>query len=161
MIIRKAVEKDLSAINEIYNDAVLNSTATFDVEEKNPADRKKWFENREKQYSVIVAEIDGIVVGWASLNPYSDRLAYAKTCENSLYVAPKYKRQGIGKNLLKASIEMSRENKFHTILSRITKENETSIIMHKKEGFFSVGVMKEVGEKFGRLLDVEILQLIL
>lgn len=161
MVIRDCGFGDLEEINNIYNESVLNSTATFDTEPKTTDERIKWFLERNKRFAVIVAEIDGKVAGWASLNQYSDRKAYEGTCENSLYVSPDYRKKGVGKALLKATIEKARTEKFHSILSRITVENGVSIAMHEAEGFYTVGIMREVGVKFERLLDVALMQIIL
>ena len=161
MIIRGAVIGDLDGINNIYNEAVQNSTATFDTVEKTYEERLTWFEKRDERFVVLVAEINGEIAGWASLNQYSDRKAYDMTCENSLYVNVKFRRQGVGQKLLEASITAAKKNKFHSILSRITKENSVSLVMHERAGFFRVGTMIEVGEKFGKMLDVELMQKII
>ncbi len=161
MIIREAVLGDLESINTIYNESVLNSTATFDTVEKTYDERLAWFKKRDKRFVVLVADINGEIAGWASLNQYSDRKAYDMTCENSLYVGVKFRRQGVGQKLLEALIISAKENNFHSILSRITKENSVSLAMHERAGFFRVGTMIEVGEKFGRLLDVEMMQKII
>ncbi|HXH30632.1 MAG TPA: GNAT family N-acetyltransferase [Bacteriovoracaceae bacterium] len=161
IIIRAAAAADIPSITGIYNEAVLNGVSTFDTEIKSVEDRMNWFTKRHLRYPVIVAEEKGRVVGWASLNQYSDRLAYADTVENSLYVHPSAQGRGAGKLLMKGLIEVARENKLHTILARISDGNELSIHLHERFGFRRVGIMKEVGHKFGRLLDVHLMQIIL
>ena len=103
---------------------------------------------------------DGIVVGWASLSSYSDRCAYSETAEISLYVRSGFRQQGIGSKLTGEVIQAGRAAGLHTLIARIACENAVSIGLAKSQGFKSVGVMREVGRKFGRRLDVEILQLI-
>ncbi len=159
--IRLAVTADVPAITEIYNEAILNGISTFDTEVKSVEDRTQWLRSRSERNPVIVAEADGKVIGWASLNRYSDRLAYADTVENSLYVHPGHQGLGTGKLLLAELLRLARTHGIHTILARVSDGNELSIGLHEKFGFKRVGVMKEVGFKFGRLLDVHLLQLIL
>ena len=156
--IRIAVESDLVEITEIYNEAILNTTGTFDTEIKNVAEQEGWFKNREYEHPVLVAEIEGVIAGWASLNKYSDRFAYRQTAENSLYIKKAYQGQGVGKALLKSVLEEGQKRGLHTVLARITEGNEVSIRLHESEGFVLVGTMKEVGKKFDRLLDVHLLQ---
>ena len=109
---------------------------------------------------MIVAEVQGEVVGWASLSRYSDRLAYEKTAEISVYVKDGFRGRGIGRKLMEEIIARGRAAGLHTILARITASNEQSIYLHEAFGFQHIGVMREVGRKFGMLLDVCLMQLI-
>lgn len=161
LIIRRAELGDVAAITEIYNEAILNTTATFDTELKNVAEREQWFRGHGERHPILVAALDVRVVGWASVTEWSDRCAYSDTGEASLYVHSEFRGQGIGGNLLGALIEEARRLSFHTILGRITAENATSLRLSERAGFVSIGTMKEVGRKFGRLLDVHLLQLLL
>ena len=83
--IREAKESDLGRITEIYNQAILTTTATFDTEPKTTEERKEWFQKHSEKYPLIVAELEGRVIGWASLTPWSDRCAYSDTAEISLW----------------------------------------------------------------------------
>jgi L-amino acid N-acyltransferase len=157
--IRKAVLADVPAITEIYNEAILTTSATFDTEPKTVADRKKWFKAHGPRNPVIVAEIDGNVIGWASLSEWSTRCAYADTVELSLYVKETFRNRGIGKLLMHAALGEGKKAGLHTVISRITGGNDVSINLHHQFGFKDIGVMKEVGNKFGRLLDVYMLQI--
>lgn len=156
--IRKATLDDLAAITEIYNQAILKTTATFDTEPKSLEEQKEWFENHSPKYPVLVAEEDGKVVGWASLSKWSDRCAYSDTAEISLYVAEKERGKGIGRKLLEAIILEGEKSGLHSIIARIAERNEMSIHLHHSMGFEHIGIMKEVGRKFGRLLDVYLMQ---
>jgi len=155
---RRATAHDLAAITDIYNEAILNTVATFDTGTKTIKEQKKWFNSHDSQHPVLVAEQDSVVVGWASLSKWSDRCAYSSTAEVSLYVKHDYRGKGIGKTLLKALIQTGENAGIHTAIARITEGNEASISLFRQEGFENVGVMKEVGRKFDRLLDVFILQ---
>jgi len=160
VVIREAKIDDLEAITEIYNHAILTTTATFDTVPKTYAEQKEWFENHGPKYPILVAELDGAVVGWASLSRWSDRCAYSDTAEISVYVKEGYRGRGIGKKLLATIVRKGKEAGLHTVIARISTDNRVSIHLHELVGFQSIGVMKEVGRKFGRLLDVCVMQLI-
>ena len=161
VMIRKANRSDLQAITEIYNEAILTSTATFDTEPKNSLERLKWFESHDARHPILVGELDGRVVGWSCLSMWSDRHAYDHTAETSFYVKSEYRGQGIGRRLKEATIEEARALGFHTLIARVTEGNPESLHLNESFGFVRVGTLKEVGRKFGRLLDVHILQKIL
>jgi phosphinothricin acetyltransferase len=158
--IRQADRSDLAAITDIYNEAILTTTATFDTEPKSIEEQELWFKAHGAQYPLIVAELNGTVVGWASLSKWSDRCAYSKTAELSVYVKSGYRGHGIGRKLFEAIMIRGKEAGLHTIISRITSGNEVSIHLHEELGFEHIGVMKEVGVKHGLLLDVCLMQLI-
>ena len=156
--IRLTELKDIPAITEIYNDAVLNTTATFDTEIKTIEDRTDWFNNHGEKYPVLSAEADGNVIGWASLTKWSDRCAYEKTAEISVYIHKDFRGKGIGKKLLEQPISQGEKAGIHYMLSRISQGNESSIHIHEVFGFEHIGVMKEVGFKFGKFLNVHLMQ---
>jgi phosphinothricin acetyltransferase len=110
---------------------------------------------------VLVAERDGRVVGWASLSRYSTRCAYDATVEASAYIDENETGRGLGTALSEAVMEAGRAGGVHAIVSRICTENAASLAMARKLGFFEIGVMREVGAKFGRSLDVMWLEKIL
>ncbi len=159
--IRRAELDDLDAITEIYNEAILTTTATFDMEPKSKADRLEWLCAHGERYPVLVAVVGGRVVGRASLSPYSDRRAYDGTAETSFYVKSESRGQGAGRQLKGAIIDEARRLRFHTLIARVAEGSEESLHVNASFGFVHVGTLKEVGRKFGRLLDVHFLQLIL
>ena len=161
VLIREASKSDLNEILVIYNEAVDLTVATFDTEHRTFVQQEKWLENHGATHPVIVAVDNGIIVGWASLSKWSDRAAYDGTVELSFYVLEKEQGKGIGKKLIHAIIEKAINLKYHTIISRITQGNEASIHLHKITGFEYIGAMKQVGRKFGRLLDVHLYQKLL
>jgi L-amino acid N-acyltransferase len=156
--IRKAVYTDVPAITGIYNEAILTTTATFDKEPKTTASQRKWFKAHGPKNPIVVAVEGGKVVGWASLSAYSDRCAYAGTAEISVYVKESFRNQGVGKQLMQAVLDAGKKAGLHTVISRIAGGNNVSIDLHHQFGFTDIGVMKEVGSKFGQLLDVYLLQ---
>jgi phosphinothricin acetyltransferase len=158
IIVRKATPDDLTAITEIYNQAILKTTATFDTEPKSLEEQKVWFESHGPKYPILVAEQDNKIVGWASLSKWSDRCAYSDTAEISLYIDEKERGKGIGRKLLETIVLEGEKAGLHSIIARIAEGNEMSIHLHKSVGFEHIGVMKEVGRKFGRLLDIYLMQ---
>ncbi len=158
IIIKRAVTKDLKAITDIYNEAILTTDATFDTELKTLAEQKVWFADHGPRNPILVALSDGIVCGWASLSKWSTRCAYADTAEISVYVTESYRGQGVGKLLMKRILKEGDEVGLHTVLSRITGGNTVSIHLHEKFGFEHIGIMKEVGKKFDKILDVYMMQ---
>ena len=155
---RQATIKDLPFITEIYNEAILNTTATFDTEIKTIEDRTQWFNNRDENFPIIVAEQNGKIAGYAALNKWSERKAYDITAEISIYVHSTFRGKGIGKLLVQSIVAIGGQTKLHSLIARISEGNQHSIYLHEVNGFSHVGVFKEVGKKFGKLLDVTIMQ---
>ena len=156
--IRKAQFGDLEAITDIYNEAILTTTATFDTEPKSVSERLEWFQAHDERHPILVAVIDGSVVGWASLSKWSDRCAYDDCAETSFYVKSEFRGQGIGGKLSEAIITEARQARLHTLIARIAEGSNASVHLHERAGFVHVGMLKEVGRKFGQLLDVYIMQ---
>ncbi len=156
--IRKAMKEDVTAIAEIYNEAILNTTATFDTEPKSAEDRMKWLKSHDKNHPVIVAEANGKVIGWASLTQWSDRCAYDKTSEVSVYVHHEHRGRGVGKKLLERLVAEGEKAGTHYMLARISEGNAESIHIHELFGFSKIGVMHQVGFKFGKFLDVTLME---
>ena len=158
--IRPARKSDLTAITEIYNDAILTTTATFDTELKTEQEQKVWFEAHSSRYPILVAELEGAVIAWGSLSKWSDRASYSETAEISLYVKREFQGKGIGRKLALALISEGKPAGLHTVIARIAEGNEASVRLAESVGFCRIGVMKEVGRKFGNLLDVHLMQII-
>ena len=158
LTIRKAAMEDLAAITEIYNEAILKTVATFDTEPKTVEEQKPWFESHDSRHPILVAEQDGTIVGWASLSKWSDRCAYSDTAELSVYVKEELRGRGIGKKLMREILDQGQKVGLHTVVARIAESNEVSVRLHEAFGFEHVGTMKEVGRKFGKLLDVHMMQ---
>ena len=157
-IIRPATPEDIGPITEIYNDAILRTVATFDTVPRSLADRTGWFSEHQPRYPVLAAELDGKVVGWASLSRWSERPGYDETAEVSVYVGEDHRGKGMGRALLEALVDEGKRRGFHTLVSRIVQGSEVSIHLHEALGFTHVGVLREAGRKFGQRLDVHIMQ---
>ncbi len=157
--IRPSTDSDQQAILDIYNDAVINTTATFDTDLRTFEKQLEWFRKHKKNHPVFVAVENKQVIGWSSLSPWSDRCAYDTTVEVSVYVHKDFREQGIGSKLLEMVTLEGKKVKNHTVISRIAQGNEASIHLHEKFGYRHIGVMKEVGFKFGKFIDVHMMQL--
>lgn len=161
MIIRAAVESDAEIIAEIYNDAVLNTTAIWNENRIDVANRIAWINSRQQAgFPVIVAtDNDDTVLGYASYGDWRPWDGYRHTVEHSVYVHKDVRGKGAGAALMQGLIQLAREAGKHVMVAAIESENAASIALHKKLGFIESGRMTEVGTKFGRWLDLTFLQL--
>jgi L-amino acid N-acyltransferase len=156
--IRPATLGDIHWITQIYNEAIQNTTATFDTEVKTEEDRINWFKQHNNKYPVLVAETENKVIGYACLSKWSDRCAYDGTAEVSVYIDSNYRGRGVGKKLLEVLTLTGEKVGLHNLVSRITEGNLSSIHIHELLGFEHIGVMREAGVKFGKRLDVHMMQ---
>lgn len=163
VFVRPATAGDLPAILAIYNDAVLTTTATYDLEPRTIEHRTAWFEEHQRaNLPVFVAgTAAGEVIGWSALNRYHERFGYRFTVENSIYIAAPHRGRGIGRRLLAPLIEAAQARGLHVILAGIDAQNVASLRLHAAFGFQQVAHFREVGHKFGRWLDVIYLQRLL
>jgi L-amino acid N-acyltransferase len=161
MNIRDAKLEDLPEMLAIYNEAIRNLTATFDLMEQSIEERELWFNKYGGNYPLLVAELNGEIVGYCGLSPYNAKAAYARTVELSIYLSDKHRGKGIGSELMNAIIEKAKMLEFHTIIAGITEGNDGSVKLHEKFGFEFAGKLKEVGFKFGQWQHVLYHQLLL
>jgi len=156
--------RDADAIREIYNAEVVTSTVTFDLVARTLAEQVAWIDEHSGGHPAIVAvddDNDAVVVGFASLSPYRSRPAYAPTVEDSVYVHPDHRGRGIGRLLLSDLVELARDHGFHSVIARIVGGHDASIALHRACGFEEIGCEREVGRKFGKWLDVVLMQVML
>ena len=157
--IRLAERRDAEAIRTIYNREVTRSTVTFDMVPRTLDEQVQWVDEHAGGHPAVVAEAEaGLVVGFGSLSPYRPRPAYATTVEDSVYVDPSHQGHGVGKALLSELVRLAADHGFHSVVARIVGGHEASIALHAACGFEPVGVEREVGRKFGRWLDVVVMQ---
>jgi phosphinothricin acetyltransferase len=160
--VRPAADGDAEAIRAIYNPEVLESTVTFDLVPRTLAQQLAWQDERSGAHVVLVAvDADDEVVGFGSLSTYKERPAYATTVEDSVYVRRDQQGRGVGRLLLAELVAVATAHGFHAMVARIVDGHEASIALHRALGFELVGVEREVGRKFGRWLDVAIMQRLL
>jgi len=161
MNLRRADMADAEAIRKIYNIEVIGSTATLDLVPRTAEEQASWMVAHSGVYPVIVAEDEGQVVGFASLSPYRPRPGYATAVEDSIYVAAPSRGRGVGRALLNEAVDTARTHGFHSVIARVGAAQEASVALHRACGFDFVGVEREIGRKFGRWIDVAILQRLL
>lgn len=162
MQVRLATLEDAEAIRSIYNVEVTGSTVTFDLVPRTLEEQRNWLTARSGAHAVLVATDDaGETVGFASLSPYRDRPAYATTVEDSVYVHEDHRGRGVGRLLLSELVAVASVHGFHAVMARIVGGHDASIALHRDIGFEIVGTEREVGRKFGRWLDVVLMQRLL
>ena len=155
--IRAARDTDLERLTEIYNYYVLNTPITFDLDPFSVEERREWF----RQYSasgphrLLIAETEGLVVGYVTSSRFRPKAAYATSVETSIYLAPEATGHGMGTELYAALFAALVEEDLHRAYAGVTLPNAPSLALHRKVGFRSIGVYREVGRKFGQYWDVE------
>ncbi|MCW2770847.1 MAG: family N-acetyltransferase [Aeromicrobium sp.] len=160
MTVREATETDLPGLLAIHNEAVRTTTAIWDESEVNLDDRRRWLLDRQAAgFPVLVAEVDGVVAGYSSYGPWRPKSGYRHTVENSLYVLASHHGRGLASALFDRLIAHAREAGFHRMMAMIESSNAVSVDLHLRRGFRVVGQMDQVGTKFGRWLDLTVLQL--
>lgn len=162
MIVRAASEADLPAILEIYNDAVLNTTAIWNEQPVDLGNRQAWFSARHAQgYPILVSVENDEVTGYASFGDWRPFEGFRYSVEHSVYVRSDQRGKGLGPRLMEALIERARTCGKHVMVAAIESGNHASIRLHERQGFIITGQMPQVGIKFGRWLDLTFMQLTL
>lgn len=160
--IRDAEDSDLDAITAIHNHAVVHTTAIWNEEAVDRADRAAWLADRATRgYPVLVAVDGDEVLGYASYAQWRPHSGYRLTVEHSVYVRGDQRGRGIGRSLMRALIDRARAAGLHVMIGGVESGNTASIALHERLGFAEVGRMPQVGAKFGRWLDLSMLQLVL
>jgi L-amino acid N-acyltransferase YncA len=160
--VRAAQPEDAEALARIYNYEVMNTLNTLDITPKTPEQQASWIGEHLGAYPAIVCECrQHGVVGFGALSPYRDREAYRPTAEDSVYVAADHRRRGVGRLILEELVKLASSGGFHALIARVARENEASLALHRSVGFTEVGLEREVARKFGRWVDVVILEMIL
>jgi phosphinothricin acetyltransferase len=160
VVVRPAEEQDVPFITAIYGHYVLNATCTFELE---PPDAHEMLMRFRKVKALgapyLVAQLDDQVVGYAYAGSYRDRPAYRHTLENSVYVAPDFHARGLGRQLMEQLIKAATGGNFLQMVAVVGDSgNAASIQLHERLGFRTVGVLEDVGFKFGRWLNTVLMQ---
>jgi L-amino acid N-acyltransferase YncA len=159
--VRPATAADAEAICVIHNQGIEDRIATLDTTLRTPEDCRNWLGARGSRHPVLIAESDGIVVGWASLNQYSPRAAYDHVADFSVYVERARRGQGVGRHLLDRLIKSARHLGFHKMVLAALTVNLVGIALYRREGFTTVGVFREQGLLDERWVDVVIMEKLL
>lgn len=162
VLIRDAVTGDLEAITAIYNHAVAHTTAIWNETVVDLEDRAVWLRDRQGGGFPVLVAVDGeAVIGYATYTQWRPHSGYRHSVEHSVYVREDQRGRGLGSALMTALIERARAQGVHAMIAAVESENRGSIALHERLGFVEVGRMPQVGVKFGRWLDLTMLQLTL
>lgn len=155
---RLASRDDLQQIQDLTNWAIVHTTANLDLKPHSYEEISAWWNHHNTEYPVWVLEANGHFAGWASLSPFSPKAGYRRMVENSIYIHPDFQGKGLGSACLRFLIQEARGLGYKQVIAKITAENDLSIHLHKRYGFVETGRLFESAEKFGKILDVVILQ---
>jgi L-amino acid N-acyltransferase YncA len=159
--IRTAAAADAEAIAEIHNQGILDRIATLDTSLRTPDDTREWLAARDPRHPVIVADVDGLIAGWASLNRFNPRAAYDHVADFSVYVERTWRGKGVGRQLLDRLIVVAREIGFHKLVLAALARNSAGVALYRRAGFAHVGVYREMGLLDGEWVDVVIMEKLL
>ena len=159
--VRLAIAADAEAISRIYNQGIEDRVATLETELRTPAERRRWLAGRSPRHPVIVAESDGQVVGWGSLNAFNPREAYRFVADFSVYVERSWRGKGVGRVTLARLIELAREHGYHKMVLSAFPTNQAGMSLYGAFGFRTVGVYKEQGQLDGTWVDTIIMEKLL
>jgi phosphinothricin acetyltransferase len=161
LVIRDAVGSDAAAIASIYNQGIADRIATLETEERTPEERTRWLAARGPRHPVLVAERDGMVVGWGSLNQFNPRKAYDHVADFSVYVERDWRGKGVGSSLLRALIARAKQLGYHKMVLSAFPWNALGMALYEKYGFRTVGIYREQGLLDGQWVDTIIMEKIL
>lgn len=152
--VRPATHADLPAITEIYNEAGVGTTASYDLEPVTVAQRRAWFDSLVARDCGVLVLDDGHVAGYAAYGPFRDKAGYAHTVEHSVYLRPECRRSGGGRALMEALVEHAESRGMHVMVGVLDAGNDASLAFHRRLGFTETAVLPQVGRKFDRWLDI-------
>ena len=160
-LIRSATKDDLVRINEIYNAYIVDRHTSFDTEPWTLEQRAQWYEKYEapSRYDLIVLEVEGKVMGFASSSPFRPKAAYDSSVETTIVLDEAIVGQGMGRPLLSELVGRLAAKHVHRAYAIIALPNDLSVLLHAKLGYRNVGVLDEVGHKLGRFHSVRIMEL--
>ena len=159
--VRAATAADAAAICRIYNQGIEDRVATLETELRTPEERAAWLATKSPRHPVIVAEDNGTLAGWGSLNQFNAREAYRHVVDFSIYVDRAYRGRGVGKVMLTRLIELARDHGFHKMVLSAFPSNSGGMALYERMGFRTVGVYKEQGMLDGRWVDTIIMEKLL
>jgi L-amino acid N-acyltransferase YncA len=159
--LRLARDADAVAICTIYNQGIEDRVATLETELRTPDERRQWMAARGPRHPVIVAQDNGAVAAWGSLNPYSPRDCYRFVADFSVYVERAYRGKGAGSAVLTRLTELAREHGYHKLVLSAFPTNKGGMALYTKQGFRTVGIFKEQGMLDGKWVDTIIMEKLL
>jgi phosphinothricin acetyltransferase len=159
--VRAARESDAAAISVIYNQGIEDRIATLETELRTAEERRQWMAARGPRHPVIVAEVDGVVTGWGSLNLYNPRPAYQHVADFSVYVERGWRGKGVGRRLLDRLVKLARELGYHKMMLSAFPFNTAGVALYERAGFTTVGICHEMGLLDGKWTDTIIMEKLL
>lgn len=159
--VRRAAGSDAAAIAAIYNQGIEDRVATLETELRGPDERRAWLLERGERHPVLVAERDGRVIAWASLNRFNPRAAYDHVADLSIYVERTERGRGIGRILLARILDEARRIGFHKVVLAAFPTNAGGMRLYEAMGFTRVGIYREQGLLDGRWVDVIVMEQLL
>jgi phosphinothricin acetyltransferase len=158
VLVRVARAADNAQIATLWNREARETAATTDTEPRTPAAQRAWLRAHDEDYPAVVAVEGDEVVAFGALTPYRSKPSYRRTVEDSVYVKDGYRGKGLGGLVLDHLVTLARARGHHSMVARITGENESSLCLHERHGFVQVGRERDAAFKLGRWLDVVTLQ---
>ena len=159
--VRAATAADVEAICTIHNQGIVDRIATLDTTLRTPDDCRAWLEERGPRHPVLVADLEGLVVGWASLNRFNPRQAYDHVADFSVYVEREWRGKGVGRLLLDRLIEGAHDAGYHKMVLAAVAYNSAGLALYSSAGFTRVGIYHEQGQLDGNWVDVVIMEKLL
>lgn len=159
--IRHAESRDLEQIRLIYNQGIEDRIATLEQDQKDKVYMTSWFGEHQGRYSILVAELADVIVGWASLNRYSHRCAYDGVADLSIYVERSFRGHGVGQHLLEQLEKKAHSQGFHKIVLFTFAKNQLGQGLYRKRGFREVGIFEKQGVLDGQFVDVMAMEKVL
>ena len=159
--VRPATADDAVAVCEIYNQGIEDRLATLETELRTPQERRDWMAARSERHPVVVAEHEGQVIGWGSLNVFNARPAYRHVADFSVYVERAWRGKGVGRVLLERLVALGREHGYHKLVLSAFPVNTAGVALYERLGFRTVGIYKEQGLLDGRWVDTIIMEKLL
>lgn len=159
--VRDARVEDSAALAAIYNEGIADRVATLETEERTPEERRQWLSSRDARHPVLVAEVDGRVVGFGSLNVFNPRPVYRRVADFSVYVERSWRGRGVGRTLLEALEARARQLGFHKLVLAAFPFNEAGMALYVNCGFRVVGTYQEQGLLDGRWVDTILMEKLL
>ncbi|MGI9310913.1 MAG: GNAT family N-acetyltransferase [bacterium] len=153
LTVRAADAADADAINRIHNHYIRNTAITFEIEPWSAQRRADWLRRFDAPYHALVAELDGAVAGFAYNTEFRNKAAYRRSTETTVYADAQTQSRGVGAALYQRLFELLAQHDFHRAFAAISLPNPGSVAFHLRFGFAQVGVLSEVGHKFGRYID--------
>lgn len=161
VVVRPAIASDATAIATIYNQGIEDRLATLETELRDADERRQWLADRGARHPVFIAETDGHIVGWASLNRFNPRPAYDHVADLSVYIERGWRGRGVGRRLLDALEQAARDIGYHKLVLAAFPFNPAGMALYERVGFRTVGIYREQGRLDGRWVDTIVMEKLL